>query len=251
MSALRQVKHSFTLIELLVVIAIIAILAAILLPALQQARARGRSISCVNNLKQLYYGATAYGDANDNWHLSENAYKNRGGTGWWWNETYLEQKYVPYKYNKQNGVYTPDVMRCPADTKTSFITLSKKIYCSFAWNSWLGYWTEGVVNINTDSRKPWLKWSSKNPYLSKTTLITEKWSCGKKYHSTTNYRFRYYSNNSLSINTDKAHPGGANHLLADGHAETWNYALVYGTGNRVAIWNAPTASDIIQVSTNH
>ena len=64
--AVRERKRAaFTLIELLVVIAIIAILAALLMPALEAAREKARRALCMSNLKQTYVGFQFYGDDNN------------------------------------------------------------------------------------------------------------------------------------------------------------------------------------------
>ena len=102
-------KYLFTLVELLIVIAIIAILASLLLPALNKARIVANSAACLSNQKQIGITFGAYGIDHNDFYVGANQKSADGGQIYWYSAlgAYISDNYTPAYFKNGTMGYEP------------------------------------------------------------------------------------------------------------------------------------------------
>ena len=215
-------RPAFTLIELLVVIAIIAILAAMLLPALTRAKARAQTIGCLSNTKQLQIAYELYSTDNGN-RLMDNSVSGVSSPGdRAWIKGNVQEFTADYINDPRNGVLFPynsslGIYKCPSSRAfvkgsgwgdASRVTHNR----SYSVSVWLG------SNLTPQDLIAQKYSSIRNP--SKTSVFIEE-----NHISIDNGAIGFNRTNVAGVWNlpSNRHVNSGNFSFMDGHAETFRW----------------------------
>ncbi|MFA7232002.1 MAG: prepilin-type N-terminal cleavage/methylation domain-containing protein [Victivallaceae bacterium] len=227
--------NKFTLIELLVVIAIIAILASMLLPALNQAREKAKQITCLNNLKQIGMGMQYYQNDSNGIYIPVRFVNSATYTGEFpWAAALVMFKYIPTSkpffctsstksFDNSPDIYSTNII---GPTRIEFVPTNwyRYFYLTYGYNGkYLGY----DQKTPSAGAKHYLK-SEKTRKPSSKIMVADNWR-----RDTTGITYAVISSDipgtaTTSAQINDRHNNAANILWTDGHASlepraSWNF----------------------------
>lgn len=236
-------NKKFTLIELLVVIAIIAILAGMLLPALDGARQQARKASCASNMKQMGVNCAQYTLTFNDYFVPLIWYPKHSPSGVFsavlWYHASVGNFSTTYEVSKKR--FSHEILRCPSDTTpkalkditnwNTFNEVHKDWYLSYGWSKNAGYCES--MDATDALVRPMLK-SNNLKYAPSRSV------CGAERVPTSNTNGTMIMEFGENINSPaynektiaSRHNKQSNWLLVDGHVMTLSHYRVYISGYR-------------------